>query len=327
MISTRNRASVATLAILFAFAYLAFFAVVAVTVMATAYLSGLVAAGVGILVFLIASGFAIQIFERLRGWRSVRDLQRHFPGYPGRRIPIFSLLSLAGSEPGRHDRNGYLYSLGIAGDHFFLLRNSETRHSDAPHKRVGGRVVEIDRQPVRLPFRDIAGISVIERTDEEMAAGAVDPRDYADRLGSSLAQWATGTKIKTRIVPYAAYLIVELADGRALVTAVPSEVSKETVTALGAQLREEAEEGNWLVDAAVGKIQSAIGEEAHGRAIDWVGETPVEAFDTVRDWTGDVQWVLNPDSAAIGSTKGGLGRRAAQLVAAEIKLAALSARN
>lgn len=268
---------------------------------------------------------AFALFETLRRRRADGYFALRFPGYAGERFPIFHALTLDGPFGGPLRRDGAIHSLGVGGEAFFLLRN--TGH-DARKDMIGGTVeYRPGTDEALLLRRDaILAVDVIERSDAEIAGAAVDQRDFGDRLGSLIAQKITGTSVKTKIVPFAAYLVIHH-DGPAgperLVAAVPTEVPSEVLAALGHAIDAGTDTGD-----AVGKWVAGTATDGAGWAategIDMAGTALVggDAVAVGHDALGAVgsalAW-LNPDQAAIGSTAGDRGRAAAQLIAGRIR--------
>ena len=149
-------------------------------------------------------------------------------------------------------------------------------------------------------------------------------RDYAERFASAVAQAAMGTKIKTRIVPFASYLV--LAEERPggwteLVCAIPTEVDSETLAALGSQSAcpaDDRPDSDGIVALDGDSLKAAAG--AAGR--DFVGDEAADVAGGANDMLGAAAWLASPDAAAIGSTQGSRGRLMARLVARRLIAAA-----
>ena len=310
-----------TIALLIAYVYLAFMGVLVAAVLASTLVEGGWSIAVTIVTFLFAAGLALQGYERLARWRHVADLEPMFAGYSGERVPLFRLLSLADGEGEAKGEEGHNYSLGLARDEAFLLRD---RGRDPAHRPVGGKLVHRRGRPVTFSRAALAGIAVIDRDDADIAAKAIDHRDYGERLGSAIAQAAMGTKIKTRIVPFASYLVLaeERPDGWIeLVSAIPTEVDSDTLAALGARSAGPADdrpEGESIVALGSDPVHAAA--SAAGREM--VGDEAADIAGGANDVLGAAGWLASPDAAAIGSTQGSRGRLMARLVARRLSSAA-----
>lgn len=310
-----------TIALMIAYCFFGAMAVLVATVTMSTLIDGGWSIVVAIFTFLIATGLALREFERLRRWRHVVDLQPIFSGYQGERVPLFSLLSLADQDGEVRGEDGKRYSLGIGDRVAFLLCDGALDHEKRP---VGGTVVIRNGQPVVFSRAALANVDVIDRDDASIAAAAVDKRDYGDRLADAIAQAATGTRVKTKIVPFAAYLVLseQRADGwTQLVSAVSTEIDGETLAALGSSMSGSVEEkglAEHAADAATGQLYAA----ATGVGRDMVGDSAADLVGGANDLIGDVGWVLNPDAAMIATARGSRGRLVARLVANRLKILA-----
>jgi hypothetical protein len=315
------RSSELTVILIALYLIIAIPAVLVATIMISSLVSGGWSIALAILTFLIAAGAALQGYQALRLKRQVADLRVLWPDYSGERIPIFDLLMLrdAEGEYRRGENDRHVYSLGDTGDGLVLFRH---RTGSDLHKLPAGPLVFRGGKPFRVAKRDIAEISLNERSDREMAESAIDRRDYGERLGSALAQMALSTRVKTKIVPYAAYLqIVASGDEGPIevLSAVPSEVGDELLESLGSGVIVKNDKGNWLVDEALGKAKGLAADEAHELATAIAGDAAVELFDSANELVGGVAWLGSPDQAVIGTTKGARARLAARLVALKLR--------
>lgn len=301
------------------------FAFILATELTGRYLSDGWAIAANILAGLIVLSTAFGVFEWLRKTRADGYFARRFPGYAGERFPIFYALGLEGPHGGSLRKEGTVHSLGVGGGAFFLLRN--TGH-DARRDMIGGTVeYRPGTHDALLLRRDaIVGVEVIARSDAEIAGSAVDQRDFGERLGSLIGQKLTGTSMKTKIVPFAAYLLIHhrtAAGVETLVSAVPTEVSSEVLATLGHAIDAGTDTSNavgeWIGDKAADGAQWAVGAGADAGGTALVGADAVAgAHAGLGAVTGALDWI-NPDQAAIGSTAGDRGRAAAQLIAGRIR--------
>lgn len=275
-----------------------------------------------IAVFLISASLAMTLFQKMQNYRTTGEYAHRFQGFRGARFPIFQALRFEGpagttefSEP------DLIYSFGEANDSLFLLKNGrETPFSGLPL----GKLIFQNGVPLALKLEDIIDVTVIERSDEEIAGSAVDRRDFAERFGSELAQRITGTKIKTKIIPYAAYVVIisRAAKGdQTLLAAIPTDVSAEDLTAMGERVADHDFETPWLISAAVAKARSAIEDEIKDNIENVAGDSAADALqmaDDLGEGIDEVKGWLDPDAASIATTVGTRGRRMAHLIAIRI---------
>lgn len=192
-----------------------------------------------------------------------------------------------------------------------------------------GKLVTPDGRtiPLALDLEEITDVAVIERSDDEIAGGAVDRRDFAERLGSEIAQRVTGTQIKTTIIPFAAHIAITALTARgeiSVLLAVPTTVTAGALQAMGERIKDDAFETPWT-DAALNKMGSTLISEVDARLGGVVGKLTTSAIgegvQTVSDAVdvvGDALEWLSPDSASISTTTGARGRRMANLIAMRI---------
>ena len=294
-------------------------AVLVSTILISSLVSGGWSIALAILVFLVATGTALHIFQGLRRRRQVADLSPIFPGFNGQLLPLFDLLVVrdAGGEarPGEHER--HLYWLGESEADWVLMRS---RQIDDPKELSAASVIHRAGRPVVFG-RGSLQVSVIERSDEEMAAAFDNGPDYVDRLVEAAVTRAMGVRIKKKLVPYAAY--IHLSDGQLeLLAAVPSEIKDGMLAAAGAGIVAQDESGQWIVDKAGEGIASAAKAGLHEGAERLVGANVMDVADQAADWAGEALWLLNPGGPVKGSTEGARGRATAQLIAARLRAAA-----
>jgi hypothetical protein len=285
-----------------------------------------------IFVGLIALSTAMSTFEALRTKRTNGEYAIRFPGYAGSRFAIFNVLRYEDSD-GAIDLQEpeCVFSFGEASDRLFLLKNN--RPEDVT-KMPPGKIVQhpVTFRPIVLHLAEIVDVSVIERSDAEIAESAIDRRDYAEKIGSVIAQRMTGTRIKTTIMPYAAFIAITArnANGEAfLLAAVPTNVTAGAMNAMGDLAATDDAETPWLVAEGINKAKSAAIDEIETRATELLGKPAadvvhqgVDLVEEVSGYVDEAKTLLDPDAASIATTAGGRGRHLAQLIASRIRMRA-----
>ena len=276
-----------------------------------------------------SAGTAMEVFDTIRRKRTEGEYAMRFPGYAGARIPIFDLLryedpsgAIDFAEPDCH------YSLGEAAEVLFLLKNKRV---EGQARVPPGKLVlhPTTFRPIVLALPEIADVRVIERSDEEIAASAVDRRDYADKLGSAIAQRVTGTRIKTKITPFGAYVAVT-ARGDAgetfMLAAIPTDVSAEAMNAMGDLAATDDFTTPWLVSKGIDQAKSIAIEEMDHRATDLLGKPVTDVVhagadldEQVTGYVDEVKGLIDPDAATIATTAGGRARHMAQLIGLRLR--------
>ncbi len=321
----RNRYD--TLIVLFGF--VAVPSVLIITILVSDLVEGGWGIALTILAFLMSTGTALTIVESLQRKRSEGEYALRFPGYAGSRFPLFHLLRYEDGH-GVFDFSEFetIYSIGEASESLFLLKNKSRDYSES---MLPGKIVGHPKtfRPIVLHLPDIVDVAVIERSDEEIAESAVDHRDYGDRLASAIAQGVTGTRVKTKITPYAAYVAVTTrgADGEAfLLAAIPTDVTAEVLTAMGERTKADDFKTPWLIEKGLDQAKSAAIELADERATDLLGEPVMDVVHQGADLVEDALDVVNeakswidPDAASVATTAGARGRRMAQLIGERIR--------
>lgn len=311
--------------------YVAFFVLLFAVVTPTILLSGLVSGGwsiaVGIVVFLVAAGFALQAFTALRRWRVNGFYRLSFPSYRGVRYPAFHLVST--------QVDGDVRTFGSPLDANALAESEEglfvlaALRSDRPHEIVGGRFVrhQVSGEELLIPREALKAIDVLELTDEAIKAAAVDDRDYAERLVSEGINRLFGVSTKRKIVPFAAFVVLTALrksehglSFERLTFAIPTEIHDETLKFMGIG---EGAASNEIVDAAihhaVNKAQDALIGEGREQVRDLVGDMPLDVADEIVDLKQDIDYWVNLGAAKIATTDGARGRTVARIVAERVR--------
>jgi hypothetical protein len=307
--------------------FVLFFAVAMATILLSSLVSGGWSIAVAILVFLVSTGFALQIFNRLRRWRVDGSYRFSFPSYRGVRYPAFHLVST--------EVDGQIRTFGEPLGTNALAESEEglfilaAGRSDRPHEIVGGKILrhQTSGRELVIPREALRSIDVFEFTDEAIKAAAVDHRSYAERLAGAGVGMLFGVSTKRKIVPFAAFVVLSaIREGphgqslERLTFAIPTEIDHETMRFMGLA---EGAGNNELVDAAirygVNKAQGALVDEGKDQVRDLVGDMPVDVADDIVDLKQDIDFWLNPGAAKIATTDGARGRAMARIVAERVR--------
>lgn len=274
--------------------------------------------------FLFASGFALTSFESLRNRQRQSEYALRYPGFRGATFPVYYLLKCeGGADTVEFDNQDAIYSLAEAQDELFFLRSK--RPDDIERMPLGELVtVRGWSKPLAIPLHEVVDVTVIERSDEEIASSSIDHRDFAERLGSQIAQQLTGTKIKTTIIPYAAFVVITLRKERGtgiILLAVPTTVTAAALKTMGERIQDDDYELPWLIGAAVDAAVSEVQDQAPDEIGNLTNETLGQGVQSAAEIGGAVSealgW-LDPDAATISSTSGARGRQMARLIALRI---------
>jgi hypothetical protein len=169
-------------------------------------------------------------------------------------------------------------------------------------------------------------VRVIERSDADIAAAAVDPREFTERLANQMAHRLVGVSVKHVIMPYAAFVAIDYRSGaypQSLLAGVPTKVGAATLAALGdairADLDDANEAANWIgerlrdgAERAAPQAAGAIAGAVAGDGAAWAAATGVDLVGEAASW-------IDPDRASIGPLSGERGRAAARLIAVRIR--------
>ena len=279
--------------------------------------------------FWFGAALALALFEKLRAVRNKAEYALRFPGFQGNCFPIFYLLTYEdGAGAVEFNNPELVYSLGEADQSLFFLQNK--RSDDLERLPLGKLLTAAPREfPLALRLDEITDVVVVERSDAEIAGSAVDPRDFAERLGSQIAQRLTGTSMKKTIVPYAAYVAITAVtetEKQFVLLAIPTTVTIATLMAMGERITDRNFETPWLVDAAVNKASSMIKTEIEENIPEFVGKWTddavggrVQSFSDAANVVGEAMQWIDPDAAAVSTPAGARGRRMAQLIATRIR--------
>ncbi len=278
--------------------------------------------------FLFATGFAFSFYEQLRTSRRQSEYALCYPGFEGVTFPVYYLLKCEDSSGTiEFDNVDSVYSLGEAQNELIFLKN---KRPDTVENIPLGELVKVRgwSKPLTIPLHEVDDVTVIERSDDDIADSSIDHRDFAERLGSQIAQQLTGTQIKTTIIPYAAFVVVRLRKERGdgiIVIAIPTTVTAAVLAAMGERIQDDDFELPWLLDAAVDAATAAVMTEVEDQVPDTISdmtnETLGQGVQSVADIGGTVSealsW-LDPDAATVASTSGARGRQMARLIALRI---------
>jgi hypothetical protein len=259
---------------------------------------------------ILALGFGVGLVDDIRHRHADSLIRATFPGFVGERFPICDLLryegpeGAAGFDPAREG-----CSIGVSPNFLFPIRNASRS------LKAGGSLIvhPATSQPLAIRKDEVATVSVLALSDEQIADNARDKRGDTEKVIEALALKAFDLSHGMKTVPYAAFVIVDLARAAGparLVIGVPTEIEYDTLEALG----EETTANFGIVDALEGKAKGFVDSKMQGAAEAVVGEAVVGAVMEAQD--------ILTSSRPTGSTDGSQGRSMAGLIARRLRRAA-----